>query len=494
MSNKNNGNNQILEFWTDCKRFSILRYSDKNKNGDTYVIWDICKHLTLLIDYQNSIFSQNHEKNRPRKRVVKEMNKIHSFIEDLNWKEEIKYDLEWPICSELVDLDNNLKWSMWSKIYWSDCLINWMLKSSSWPYWSEKMSKSTVIKDRDWKKFVKYIEAEKNQSKNPIWNKHKIEWTMYWTDWFSLIWYKWITSKAHNNHNIIDYEDVPSQAQAIADNLMSDDKSSLKDRMFNIKMIESWRLVSRKITEEASIFIHEMVEKASNKCNKDNDHCYSLKKSKLNKGIEKWVEINDLQTKFKKTKDMRLFNEVLDSASKSKELMKDNNQNRDNCIKYLNQEGLFSIDRPNNIKFKCLVSDNMNKIIDLNIPEFSQDNKTKVIFSEEFSDIIIISLSLINPVKNKYYLKLELEENQLVYLDETDSIKVINPLTTEVEIGLLHRQREFPESDIKVELNFRLFLWANNQDDHLMRWLDKAKINIFDQLNRMWDRIFFNQK
>ena len=42
-----------------------------------------------------------------KKREIKE--KMKNSINNYNWKEEIKADLECQVCNEMIDLENNLK-------------------------------------------------------------------------------------------------------------------------------------------------------------------------------------------------------------------------------------------------------------------------------------------------------------------------------------------------------------------------------------------------
>ena len=261
---------QIVEFWVVWSEFSILKHHNEGRELD-WTVWSKCNQPSILKDYENSIFKVNFNQNK--KRVIKENDKMKERIEEFKCKEEIKSDLEWQIWNELADLENNLKWLNWSKIFWSDCLINWMLKDSTWPNWRMKMSKSTVIKDRDWKKFIQYMEAEKSKLDNLICEKHKAEWKMYWMNWAYSLWYKWMITGIHKDHEFVDFSE-PSRAQKIVNDLLTDEHSALNDRIMKANMIENWRLISRNITEEVSKLFHELISETWNSLDVKNDSIY----------------------------------------------------------------------------------------------------------------------------------------------------------------------------------------------------------------------------
>ena len=480
--------NQTVGFCVHCDKFSLMieGKNSKRMHMTTKRVW--CQkwfNCSNSSEYENNIFEEISKNSKGKKRDNKEIEKMKDSISSFNWKDDIKNDLEWKLWKEIIDLEYNLKWLEWDKLFCGNWLIEWMLKYPAWPNWWKKLTRSNVVKDKEWRKFITYLEAQKLNPNKPIWREHKIEWQIFCTDWVCWICYKCVTSKVHDGHNLINYEDIPSRAQDIVDKIISDKKSTFDDKNYNIKMIENWRLVNKKITEEASKSIHELIDRAKDEIDIENDEHYSLKISQLNNFVFPGVEIKDLLEKFKEKTDMKLFNEIIHSANLSKYLKDKNNNIRDCYIAYLKKHGLFSNDRPSEYEFKCQIS-KLNKSINIDLAEFEldQDNKVKITFTDSVDQNIIISIVLDKFNTQKYWLRLELYVNEFFYLEDSNQIYIVKPQMTKLNIGKLMRHIEPQNLEENDKLCFKLFLWTGDQFQEFIKCIDKSREAILLKCNK----------
>ena len=358
-----------------------------------------------------------------------------------------------------------------------------MLKDSTWPNWRMKMSKSTVIKDKDWKKFIQYMEAEKLKSNDQICEKHKAECKMYWINWAYSLWYKWMITGTHKDHELVDFSE-PSRAQTIVNDLLTDEKSALNDRIMKTNIIEDWRLISRNITEEASKQFHELISETWNNIDAENDEIYSLKNQELDKNMQKWIAIKELLIKFRDTKNMKLFNDVLSTIKESKELKSEGDNVLNEVINNLEKHELFWINNQIEWKFELLESDlKQSKYLEINI-NMKNELADKIIFINDDQDttIYIIDYKLF---KDKWYTKLELELNSKFDLEKSSQICEIKPSFQRLRIGKLIRKKDPHIQMENTLLKFRLLIWKDN-NNYIKKCRDKVNKLIINKLNQFF--------
>ena len=230
-------------------------------------------------------------------------------------------------------------------MFCAEWLVEWMLQNQTWPHWRKGLNSSNVIKDREWRRFMTYLDAQTTKSNQPIWEKHQLQVSIYWTDWVWWIWSKCVTSKVHNGHDLIDYEDSLSHLQKIVDNELWDENSLLKDLYNNISNIENWRSVNERIIARVIQNLVEEIMRLGKDALTLNEEFYDSHKNRLQDNLEKWKSHENLLNFFKEINVLDFWDKasksILDSKNLKFEIIKYKNSFKDE-MKNIGLESLWN--------------------------------------------------------------------------------------------------------------------------------------------------------
>ena len=196
-----------VDFWKEWNQLAYLK--EQYFRGENIVCCNKCHKTSQFNIY--SLHFQGIEikqvKDSVRKVPINRKRKININDEIMN-NEGVKRNLQCQICLNLIDLDINLQWDSCAKTYWYDCLMDWMLKNSTCPNWRIVLTKTTIHPSREWKKFIEILNEVKVKTNDPLWDEHKENWSLFWTNWSLWVWSKWVISKIHNDHNLVEVAEV----------------------------------------------------------------------------------------------------------------------------------------------------------------------------------------------------------------------------------------------------------------------------------------------
>ena len=216
----------ICDFWIYWKRFARLNFVQGNNQN---VVWTNCNLESAKEGYTWMFFGFNIGvwKKKFRKRDLKKIEKIKeergNQIKALHCSEEMKKNLICNIWHFYVDLDWNLQCIQWTKTYWFYWLIRRIFNYPKCPNCKTEITKDKIQPNIEWKKYTHTSEVE---SKNALWKNHQKEWMFFWVEWWSYICNKWIVSKIHNDHKVIENQDVVELLQYKLNSKLSENQSA----------------------------------------------------------------------------------------------------------------------------------------------------------------------------------------------------------------------------------------------------------------------------
>ena len=258
---------------------------------------------------------------------------------------------------------------------------------------------------------------------------------MYWKDWEWAIWCQWVISKAHNNHSILEFDEVHTQLQ----DKVKGEITSLKIKEKAIEQNNTSMEFNRLIFDNVIDVYKCTLNMISLELNKQNKIYHEIQNDQLNSDyVQSWKNSEFLDL-FWKSKDRQMIKSVpniLLSEAKIKSQtfesiasFEEKSKNADLCI--LN---------PINYSF-TIWREELYKKLFIQKTEFilSWDSNLKVKFNEEANheDRIQISLEFINKPLTDHFWRVELKNNTFCKLLDNNQLKRVCNDMNQVCIGIL---------------------------------------------------------
>ena len=214
---------EIVDFWVHWKQLAKLKMLRLGNEGKLTgnVRWEkwrkVSKSSIYTALFWGRIIKQNPKIEWKEESDLKMLAKRNE-TDLLN--EEIRSLIQCQIWLNSINLDANLQWISWSKTYWFDCLMEWMLEDSTWPNCRIILTKSSIHLNREWKKFIEALIKGFEKAKTPIWEVHKEDSKVFWSEWHWYVWAIWIV-KIHNNHSLLMNEEISKKLNNLAESQFS---------------------------------------------------------------------------------------------------------------------------------------------------------------------------------------------------------------------------------------------------------------------------------
>ena len=480
---------KIIDFWKEWNNLAYLTLLKNVTSWSSIVRWGKWMKESKYNAYTKKLFGRNIRQTKtPKKALKSDLDNKDEFFDKLKWKEEVVSNLQWQIWFNYINLDINLQWDSWSKIFWFEWLIDWMLEKSSWPNWRTILTKTNIHSNKDWKKFIEILSKETDKSEDSFCKEHSKESTIYCTEWNWYIWSTWIIQKTHNNHSLIENEAILDMFNNKVEIELSENKSAVKLCQNAIKMIQNNQDISETILNDVVDSYIQSIIDISQELGTFIKNILNDWKEKLKVTLEKWKNNEEIMIDYQDSQNQMLIAQVFNSISKSNDLREETEKLIIDAVQQWRKKNYLLIDnKPIEIDLYCLVSDITQKDeINLKVDKYSEslsqfsirrvdaaDNETNsrfevnLLFSQSFCSGCYLKLEL---EENKYW---ELEENQTKYFDWDQSPKQINNLILNSESCIYH-------SDSL--LNFKLLIWKF--EENISAYFEKIMYSILIKIGK----------
>ena len=443
------------------------------KNG-CMAKWNKCGLESVMSRYKGKIFGIDIKiKKILKKREKKDKRKEQEgWFEGLAWKEAIERRLEWKIWSNHVDLDVNLQWLTCTNTFWFDCLTKWMYLKSTCPMWKTQLNQLNIRPNKEWKQIINILEVEPQKPKQPEWIWHKQDSKLFWTTWCSFICHKWIVSKTHNEHNIIENEDVVKELQTKWTNELLENRTFTKKIQNYIKGENFCKELNQLIFDSSAETICNLL------ANMKSSFAENLARLSKSNSQELGTAINSLKLNESTIKSFNAKNDLSSVTQVSKALVeninikKESEKSIENYRIESKRYNLLFEESPTEYAFSYFTSNlnaegndklkvGRNPTIEVWIVKKNSENKT------------VVWARINDETKSQWTLKIALEENNfciiknnnMVLLNSNDGLTDICKLEMKVSKWgmILNHELKFKLFFLKIDDKIKENMKTNNK-------------------------------
>ena len=366
----------------------------------------------------------------------------------------VKENILCQICKWSVNLDENLQCLYCFEVFWFSWLIMWVYRNNNWYSWRRFLEKSDIGSYNTKRQTSIELKPQLKLS-SPSCNSHREEWTLYCKTCNSFICNKWIISKIHNEHIMIEEKELLKDIQAKVSKELNRKWSALQNRLSLIEkttfMVELNNAINKKALNHFYHLLNKIewaldskVELLSRVNEKIKD--VELKKVEEN---EKVLEI------FTKTQEVNLISQTLESLDKIKNLRNENKKLQTDFIEEKNKYDVLTQGNLIKYEFDFLVS---NKFYNQEYNEIEKDEDLGIEIKKHLSkNHIVISAKLKCKEQPYWYCKLVLEDKSWRKLKDK-GIKLISSSNSFKEIGDLELRTDIIANTGKINIKFYIYM------------------------------------
>ena len=466
----------IIDFWKKWSKLSYLRPIWRKTRFNAKC--DKWKCELAMDQYDGKIFGIEINAIEARKRDQKEKEKEQEKrIEALKWKEEIVMNLECQIWNSCADLDINLQCIGWMKTFWFDCLAKWILEQSTCPNWRKELTRDNIRPNKEWKRFINILETEPEK---PLWEVHQKEWKLYWTEWFSYIWCKWMNNKTHLDHNIVYNEDLYKEILMKAKNELVENESVIKWLQESKKKEEIQKELNSKIFNKAIVSIDNQLFGAKNQLKKDFVNHSKLNIDLLRSGSNELNLIEGTIKRYQDTNDWNLIYKISKTLISNKDLRNGSKKYLENPHEISQRYDFLVYEEPISYIFSFWAS-TLKENKDFTISLDGNPNVDIVVLKETEEKYTSIGAKIKGDTEFKWYAKLELDINSFWYL-RNNQINYIYSDDEPENFSSLKLKVAKNELSEKSKLNFKLYLFKIN--NKIETAISKTQEYLFGLINQ----------
>ena len=392
--------------------------------------WEKLYKVSTSEEYTGCLFGV--DINKWMKEKKNKRKKQDEWIDSLVKKRDFKKNIECQIWHYCVDFDINLQWLYWFKTYCFDWLIQWIASNSTCPDWKIKLNKHNIRMNKEWKNFADVIRNEPRFISKPIWWKHQEEWDLYCTNCIMFICNKWIISKAHNDHALMEKNESILELQSLTAKVLSDKNSVSKRRQYAIESSTFSQLLNESFIDEAIDPFIKTISKFKEQNRQIKERINYTKTKLSNSDI---IKYNLTLSRYYFTGNEELLNEVWSTLEKTEKMKED----VDNSVNLFNQE------TKNNMLCSLEALKSYDFIFELEgimsnheyLFKLEKNVYARIVFNnKESDDYKIVSVSIQDKYDSEWYWKLEFEDSFYLGLTENNLIKIYSNKNSE-KIGLI---------------------------------------------------------
>ena len=484
---KTEENSIIFDFWENCKKLSnLIVYNRPNSN---LVKWEKCNKKSLKCTYTEKLFEVDIKKKRDEKARRKEQ----EYIDSMKMEEEDREDFEWKIWLCDVDLEDNLQCLFCLQTFWFECMVKWMSINQTCPYWERKITKSNIRPNKEKKLFLDRKNNENKKTKKPKCEAHYKNWALYWVNWVTFICNKWIISKKHNNHEIIETREWIKKLMEKVKFEINSKKSKLKRRKEQITEAEFNIHLNKQILKKAFDSTNQSIKNAFEWLEIKMDSIIISKEKLLWSKMNECNEADNILQLFIDNQDPKLFEKVARSLQVKRDSKDENDSsieafrkelaNNEMIVESFDKRFSFMYSLSKLYKQDCL-------LFNAKTPDYELSIKKEVL-----REGIAIWIDLEEKDKSLWYCKLGLDDNKYWCLKEQKIRNIYsNEGPTEIDELVLKIDKKSIENDYQVTFNVYLLKADEKMENHIRdteELILKKMIKMFkDKYNIKNDSIF----
>ena len=372
-----------------------------------------------------------------------------------------------------IDFKANLQCNCWQKIYWFYWLINWIKVNNRklCPNWKNAISSKSVFVNKNIESEIDTILAVIDWQNWIKWKFHLKDWDNYWQTWNWEAWSIWIIKKKHEGHQICSIEEQKEITLDSAQKLIN-----INDSVVTIKNKELCRLKNNK--ELADIIKNEIIREYRNKIDTIEEELSQKIENisrewseKVKANIDEWKDDEEILNEFVQNKDLgKTFKNM--EAINTLNLRKEETFKTINEIKNNDKEPKFiTSDSP--LSYSVTLEGNKIKASEQNYSilleeESITSNKKRIKIND-----LNIQLSVNDKEAMNYYSKVEIKDNSLCKLKDTNKILKILSDSKNYNLNKFVLLNENDQTD-KIELE--LTVWE--ETEQVKKFINETKATI----------------
>ena len=468
-------NYYICENWGQFGEGKAKFIYDFNNNYEFLLNWEYWEKCQLNDKFNGiwiNIIQETEESKNIRFKFNEKIKEKMLMIQK-GWKEDVFQKYICQIWWNQIDFKANLQCNCWQKIYWFYWLINWIKVNNrkSCPNWRNTISSKSVFVNKNIESEIDTILTVMNWQNSIKWKFHLKDWDIYWQTWNWEAWSIWIIKKKHEGHQICSIELQKEITLDSAQRLIN-----INESVVTIKNKELCRLKNNK--ELADIINNEIIKEYRNKIDTIEEEL-SMKIENISKewsekvkaNIDEWKDDEEILNEFVKNKDLvKIFKNM--EAINSLNQRKEETFKTINEIKYNQKEPKF-ITSHSPLSYSVSIESNRIKASEQNYSILLEEES--ILSNEKRIKIngLNIQLSLKDSEPMNYYSKVEIKDNSLCKLKDTNKVTKMLSDSNFYNLNNLVLLNENDQTD-KIELEFTV--WEETEE--VKKFIKETKVAI----------------